>query len=167
MPKIFKRGFYGGKFLPFHKGHKYCIEVMASECVEAVVIFFINSEEEEEIMKNGSLTAGYLNTEKRREEIKKECSKYGNVRYVELDCRVMHREAILNGSDPWDSETVHVQNAVGEFQAVYSSEPGYDAYFKRSYPHAVHRLVDPPRIHVPISGTMIRGMSAEEADRWF
>ncbi len=29
---------------------------------------------------------------------------------------------------------------VGDFQAVYSSEPGYDAYFKRAYPFARHIL---------------------------
>lgn len=27
--KRYKIGMYGGKFLPFHKGHRYCIDVAA------------------------------------------------------------------------------------------------------------------------------------------
>ena len=50
MQKTFKCGFYGGKFLPFHAGHKYCIRVAAQECERLVVIFFSNSEEETEII---------------------------------------------------------------------------------------------------------------------
>ncbi|MBR6914254.1 MAG: adenylyltransferase/cytidyltransferase family protein, partial [Treponema sp.] len=27
-----KTGFFGGKFMPFHKGHLHCIEVAAKIC---------------------------------------------------------------------------------------------------------------------------------------
>lgn len=163
---MYKRGFYGGKFLPFHKGHKYCIEVMAKECEEAVVIFFTNSEDEDKIMEGYGPREEYLEMENRRKAIKEECSKYKNVRYAELDCAVMHQKALEEGTDTWDAETPFVLDLVGDFQAVFSSEPGYDAYFKRAYPFATHRLVDPPRVHVPISGTKIRGMEEKEAVEW-
>ena len=78
----------------------------------------------------------------------------------------MHRKAIEEGTDPWDAETPYVMETVGPFQAVYSSEPHYDDYFRRAYPFAAHILVDPPRIHVPISGTQIRDMDPEEARGW-
>jgi HTH-type transcriptional repressor of NAD biosynthesis genes len=51
--------------------------------------------------------------------------------------------------------------------AVYSSEESYGDYFARAYPEAVHRLVDIHRIRYPISGTMIRNMTArEEREAW-
>ena len=167
MQKIYKRGFYGGKFLPFHAGHKYCIRVAAEECESLVVIFFANSEEEIEILrKQDSVWFDLLDAKSRIEAIKRECEKYANVEFAILDCDIMHRQAIADGTDLWDSETQYVLDTVGEFQAVYSSEPEYDAYFKRAYPFAEHRLIDPPRIHVPISGTSIRAMSESEAVKW-
>lgn len=167
MQKTYKCGFYGGKFLPFHAGHKYCIKVAASECDRLVVIFFSNSEEEAEIIsRQDTVCPELLNKQARIEAIKRECDKYTNVEFAILDCAVMHRQAIIDGTDLWDSETQYVMDTVGEFQAVYTSEPGYDAYFKRAYPFAVHRLIDPPRIHVPISGTKIRTMDIGEAKKW-
>lgn len=167
MRKIYKCGFYGGKFLPFHKGHKYCIQVAAGECERLVVILFINCEEEAEIIASGKAKGGELLTmENRIRRIKEECARYNNVDFAVLDCAVMHRQALIDGTDPWDAETEYVQKTVGDFQAVYSSEPGYDAYFKRAYPLAEHRLVDPPRVHVPISGTKIRNMEIENIEKW-
>ena len=163
----YERGFFGGKFLPFHKGHKYCIARGASECREFVVIFFTNSEDEDAALKKEiRYDRKLLTEEKRRETVKKECGRYPNVRFVTLDCSVMHKKAIAEGTDLWDSETEYVKNAVGPFQAVYSSEPSYDAYFKRAYPFAKHILVDADRVHVPISATMIRGMDTKAAEKW-
>ncbi len=167
MQKIYDCGFYGGKFLPFHNGHKYCIKVASEECSRLVVIFFSNSEEELEIMNNRTeLDKNYLSEKKRIGDIKCECEKYPNVEFATLDCSIMHKHAKEKGIDLWDSETEYVLRTVGSFQAVYSSEITYDNYFKRAYPWACHRLVDPPRIVVPISGTMIRNMKTEEALQW-
>ena len=67
------------------------------------------------------------------------------------------------GEEDWDAETPLVRKLLGNhLDAVYSSEPSYGEYFARAYPEAVHRLVDVPRIHYPISGTMIREMNDEE-----
>ena len=163
----YKRGFFGGKFLPFHKGHKYCIERGAAECEEFVVIFFMHSEDEAAALEKDIVCDRVLLDEKERiRRIKEECQRYPNVRFVMLDCSVMHEKALRDGTDTWDAETEYVMKAVGDFQAAYSSEPGYDAYFKRAYPFARHILVDAPRVHVPISGTKIRGMDTEDAEMW-
>lgn len=167
MQRTYKCGFYGGKFLPFHAGHKYCIHVASEECDRLVVIFFANSEEEIEFTKKNDLVCSDVLAEKSRiEAITRECSKYTNVEFAILDCSFMHKQALLDGTDLWDAETQYVMDTVGEFQAVYSSEPGYDDYFKRAYPFAEHRLIDPPRIHVPISGSIIRTMDESEAIGW-
>ncbi|MBQ6164571.1 MAG: adenylyltransferase/cytidyltransferase family protein [Clostridia bacterium] len=44
-------GFYGGKFLPMHKGHLYCIDIAAKQCDKAVVIMFINGETKQKFAK--------------------------------------------------------------------------------------------------------------------
>ena len=44
MGKI--QGFYGGKFMPMHKGHLYCIDTAARMCDHVVVIMFINGDDE-------------------------------------------------------------------------------------------------------------------------
>ena len=163
----YRRGFYGGKFLPLHKGHKYCIERGAAECDELVVIFFCRSEDETAaLQKEICCDPELLSEECRIRRIRQECARYPNVRFEMLDCSEMHKEALKNGTDTWDAETEYVLDTVGEFQVVYSSEPGYDAYFKRAYPFAEHVLVDAKRVHVPISGTMIRNMDAEEGRKW-
>ena len=70
------------------------------------------------------------------------------------------------GEEDWDGETPLVRKLLGErLDAVYSSEPSYDDYFKRAYPEAEHRLVDVPRINYPISSTAIRAMKDEEEKR--
>ena len=46
-----KYGFYGGKFMPLHKGHLYCIDTAARMCDHVVVIMFINGDDELEILK--------------------------------------------------------------------------------------------------------------------
>ena len=167
MQKTYRVGFYGGKFLPFHAGHKYCIKEAAKECDRLVVIFFADSEEEMEIIANNDAACPTLmDVQSRIDAIKRECGGYPNVEFATLDCKIMHEQAIIDGTDLWDSETKYVLDAVGDFQAVYSSEPGYDAYFRRAYPFAEHRLIDPPRIHVPISGTRIRTMDETEAMEW-
>ena len=38
--KRFRIGMYGGKFLPFHKGHDYCVRVAAQECETVFVLLF-------------------------------------------------------------------------------------------------------------------------------
>lgn len=72
-----------------------------------------------------------------------------------------------DGTEDWDAETPLVRRVVGDrLDAVYSSEPSYGEYFKRAYPEAVHRLVDPDRLTVPVSGTAIRKMCREGDMRW-
>lgn len=43
---------YGGKFMPFHKGHNYCIEVATNECEKVYVILFYGGADELSILRN-------------------------------------------------------------------------------------------------------------------
>ena len=44
--KKYKVGMYGGKFMPFHKGHLHCVEVASSMCDKLYVILFHGSDQE-------------------------------------------------------------------------------------------------------------------------
>ena len=161
--KRFKIGMYGGKFLPLHKGHNYCIEIATEECEKVYVILFSGGADEEKIMKNNN--EDYLSVSKRWSHVNNICHKYKNAFPVLIDVSNLR---LPNGEEDWDAETPLVRNVVGEkLDAVYSSEISYDAYFKRAYPEAIHRVVDYKRIHYPISGTKIRKMKKEkERDLW-
>lgn len=156
--KKYKVGFYGGKFMPLHLGHKYCIDVAAQECEKLYVILFYGGADEDQIKKNASNIED-VSCMHRWWRLQVLCGKYDNVYPVNIDvssCR------LPNGEEDWDAETPLVLNKIGKFDAVYSSEPSYGEYFKRAYPWAEHVLVDPPRIVYPISATKIREMKRKE-----
>ncbi|SEF94508.1 Cytidylyltransferase-like [Eubacterium ruminantium] len=158
--KKYKTGMYGGKFLPFHKGHRYCVEFAALECETVYVILFWGGPEEEMIrLRNPEI---WLSVEKRTEQMKRICeeaSKYAKIIPALIDTTGLR---LPDGSEDWEAETPLVRKLLGDkLDAVYSSEESYGEYFSRAYPEAVHRLVDVKRIHFPISGTDIRGMKSE------
>lgn len=157
--KKYEKGMYGGKFMPFHKGHFYCIEKAMEECKRLYVLLFYGGDDELEILKNTDDET--LDYRKRFEIIKRVCDKrYGDDVVVKLiDVTKCKKE---NGEEDWDAETPLVLKAMGKMDAVYSSEISYGDYFSRAYPWAKHVLVDPPRIVYPISGTKIRNMKNEE-----
>ena len=241
MDKKYHIGMYGGKFLPFHLGHRYCVEFAAAECDIVYVILFYGGPEEEIICRENP--AVWLSADERKRRVEKlcremsgrechphdssntgdcdePCSSFSGKEKTEggicvTDCDlVSEREMAENlkdfekdknrfigqaefavdansklseystriipafidisklrlpdGTEDWEAETPLVREICGDrLDAVYSSEPSYGAYFSQAYPEAVHRLVDVPRVHYPISGTAIRGFTdQQERDKW-
>lgn len=163
MNKKYKLGFFGGKFIPFHKGHLYCTDIMAKECEKAYLILFIGGEAELEILKRSKDER--LLPDSRWKVVKSIASFYENVEPAIIDITNVKLE---DGTEDWDGETPLVREVCGnKIDAVYSSERSYGEYFSRAYPEAVHRLVDPPREVYPISATKIRNMKNEkEIEEW-
>lgn len=159
--KKFKVGMYGGKFLPFHKGHNFCIDVASKLCEKVYVILFYTKSIHEEIAKQTNVLD--LELDKRIEKVKEICKQYPNVEFLFIDTS----ECIFeDGTEDWDAETPLVLGSMGKMDVVFSSEPSYDPYFKRAYPWAKHIVIDEKRITVPISATEIRHMTLEEALKW-
>lgn len=159
--KQYKIGMYGGKFLPFHKGHRFCVETAALECETVYVILFWGGADEEIILREHPEI--WLSVEERTRQMNKICedaAKYANVIPSLIDITAL---MLPDGSEDWEAETPLVRELLGnQLDAVYSSEESYGEYFSHAYPEAVHRLVDVKRIHYPISGTEIREMESEE-----
>ena len=164
--KQYRAGMFGGKFIPFHKGHLFCIDQAAALCDKLYVILFYGGADEQYIMSKepNRIDRGLLTVESRVSCMKKACSYYPNVEFMTIDISDLKNP---DGSDNWDLETALVLDACEHFDVVFSgSEEHYKEYFNRAYPWADFRLIDPGRKTWPISATMVRMMQEGEWDKW-
>lgn len=162
---MYKIGFYGGKFVPFHKGHKFMIDTALKECEEVWVILFTNGDDEKQKLSIGhKLSDKYLDVNYRIETVRKYCEEHG-AHFGIVDCPTAY--ARFPNETHWNAEGKCVAEVIGAVpDAAYSSEPSYGAFFDSEYPGCVHRCVDEARGIVPISATAIRQMTDEEAMEW-
>ena len=165
MDKQFKVGMYGGKFLPFHKGHLMCMQKAAEMCEILYLILFVGGSQENEVIRNLNTDEDntYLSVEDRQKHINGIVKDYPNVKFITIDVGSTLNE---DGSENWDAETPLVLAACGQLDAVFGSEPSYADYFNRAYPTAKYVMIDPERRECPISGTAVRGMDIDERQHW-
>jgi len=100
-------GFFGGKFLPMHKGHLYCIDTAARQCDHVVVIMFINGDEELRVLGNNH--DELLSVSFRAEQIQRVCSLYDNVEFHVIDTMDLKKP---DGTEDWDAETPLVRSVL-------------------------------------------------------
>lgn len=155
-------GFFGGKFLPMHKGHLYCIDTASKQCDHVTVIMFTGGDEELRICSQRR--DEILDVNFRTKQLERICALYQNVECHVVDVTNLK---LPDGTEDWDAETPLVRRFVPKMDYVYSSEPSYDEYFARAYPEAAHIIVDAERKTYPISSTLIRAMKElKEQKKW-
>ena len=165
---MFRVGMYGGKFCPLHEGHYSVICRAMSECDALIVVLFINGEDEVKFQRRWFTEPAfrYYQLHKARDRYQRE---YQMNRPPPMEIVVVDSSKFMkNGKEDWYGEADWINGQCWFIDAVYSSEPEYDAFFKRAYPEATHVLVDPERSRVPISATKLREMGdySKELIRW-
>ena len=163
----YRTGFFGGKFLPFHKGHLDTILRCASECEKLYVVLMYNGEQEQRILANYSdhFPIEHLSRETRETALRRELAPFENIEVLAYDCGEPDERAIREGKHPWHYECLDLVSLMGRFDVAYSSEPEYSQIFRRFYPWAEAVLVDPDRTRTPLSGSEIRRMPFHRAYR--
>ncbi|WP_350453959.1 AAA family ATPase [Slackia heliotrinireducens] len=161
----YRTGFFGGKFLPFHRGHLDCILRCASECEKLYVVLMHNGTEEREILANyhDPFPVEHLSRETREMALRSELSPFDNIQVLAYDCREADEWALEQGKHPWFYECQDMVKLMGHFDVAYSSEPEYSECFRMFYPWADAKLVDPGRTRTPISASAIRRMPFYQA----
>ena len=157
-------GMYGGKFLPMHKGHLYCVEQASKLCDEVYLILFYGGAWER-LVRNLE-ERDIFSKEFRWNQVQRVAKQFDNVYPYIIDISSCIGE---DECEDWDAETPLVLNTCPKrFDAVFGSEPVlYAPYFERAYPWSDYIIIDADREKVPISATAIRyEMNEKEAQKW-
>ena len=101
-------GFFGGKFIPFHKGHLYCVDFASKICDKVYVILFDTPESR--YLEHGTQIDSLLTTKARCEQIKKVVSKNPKVEFCFINTDECMNE---DGTEDWDKETPLVIKEIG------------------------------------------------------
>lgn len=162
---MYNVGFYGGKFLPLHKGHMNCILRAASECKKLYVVCMYNGEQELDILNNQTINFDkkYLTPHIRELVLRREFRDFPNIEVVMYDDLQAVERAKRENKALWECECEDMIELMGEFDVAYSSEESYYEAFKESYPFAEAKMFDLDRNDVPVSATMIRELPFYEA----
>ena len=153
-------GFFGGKFLPFHRGHLDCVLRAASECEKLYVVLMHNSAEERKILADcrGPFSIDELSAHTRELALRAELAPFESVEVLVYDCAPADERAGREGKHPWFYECRDMVSLMGRFDVAYSSEPAYSRNFREFYPWADAVVLDAGRVRWPVSGSAIREM---------
>lgn len=158
---MYKKGFYGGKFLPFHKGHLNCALEASGMVEELHVVLFHSGEEELALLSQPTkFDKKFLDPRIREMVIRREFNQFPHIKVHVIDGSKL---APIEGYTSWEVEALEVRKLIGDFDVVFSSEPTYGVIFNKLYNHVAHQIVDADRTAFPISGTMVRTMTTMEA----
>lgn len=146
-----KVGHYGGKFIPFHKGHLYAITKAAAQVDTLYVVVSYDEERDRRLCAEAGL--GYIDYRRRQQWIMTSVKGMPNVQVIAVE------------DPPWVDETHmwleggrRMIDAIPEnITHIFSSEHAYDHWFRQIYGEDVqHVVIDEARTIFPISAAKIR-----------
>lgn len=147
---MFEEGIVVGKFAPLTLGHIHLINIAATQCRHLNVILCFDAK----FLAQQNKRDQKLLTLKNR--LRWLIQTYIDIPYIDI---VYIDETDLPPSPyGWQPYCDLVRQYVipGVNTALFSSECEYDSFYRTYLPEVKHIIVDPKRIKVPISATMIR-----------
>lgn len=147
-----KIGYYGGKFLPFHKGHLSCI-IQASTMVDILfVVVCYDNDYDKSICENTKFK--WVSSNTRERWITESLKDFKNIRV--LTHHEPRFENYLGNAELLKCNRLLLEKLGGRIDYVFSSELEYEQYFKEYLPKSKHLIIDSERKLIDISATKIR-----------
>ncbi|MBD7983823.1 multifunctional transcriptional regulator/nicotinamide-nucleotide adenylyltransferase/ribosylnicotinamide kinase NadR [Sporosarcina sp. Sa2YVA2] len=144
-------GHYGGKFIPFHKGHLYAITKAAAQVDKLYVLVSYDEGRDRKLCYDAGLD--YIDFKRRQQ-------------WITTSVKNMSNVTVLAVEEPYSSDTEYMWLEGGQkmieaipeqITHIFSSESEYDTWFRRIYGEdIIHIVIDEAREIFPISATKIR-----------
>ncbi len=160
---MFKIGFYGGKILPVHLGHIFCIKQAAQQCEELHVILFHSSDDEQRLISQSCFPHFFLQPHVREKILREEFKNEKNIFIHSVNAQRCVPTKMMVENNNFENKEFITALIKKNPDAIFSSEPNYSTFFSQLYPHAQHIIIDPERKNLPISGNLIRNLQLQDA----
>lgn len=147
-----KIGVFGGKFLPFHKGHLNCIMKAQSLVDILFVVVGYDDTYDKALCENSKIS--WISSRERERMISRELRHLPNIRvFSQYEPRTPD---YMNDERVRTSNQSIIDTCGGKVDVVFSSELEYESYFNQYFPNSKHVVLDAPRKEFTISASKLR-----------
>ena len=145
-------GYYGSKFLPFHKGHLNCI-LQSASMVDVLFVVVGYDDEWDKLLCEGT-EFDWVSSRVRERLVTKALKNIPNIRVLSHYER--RSEDYMNDPMVKEANDELLEKLGGKIDYVFSSELEYEEYFNKYLPNSKHIILDSERSVIDISATKIR-----------